>query len=769
MSAYAKLRTDLIAVEGEVDGQPVVTIKDPIRDTFFRLRQPEYWLISQLDGETSYEEIAARFKEKFQLNIDAEAVGQFAQVLEQNFFLENSRSEQAVSRKSYGVEKKKSLFSRLLFIKLKAFDPSKILDKLTKIYRPMHSWSGYLLQWGIIISGILLFMVNSRSFELNVYELLSVGSIIAIVAAFFIMVTIHEFAHAVACRLYGGQVKEMGFLLMYFQPCCYCNLSDAWLFPEKKKRLAVTWAGLYSGLILFALAMFVWRVTMPFSLVNEIARILIAVIVVTFMFNFNPLIKLDGYYLLSDWLEISNLRSKAFGYVGQLLEKYILSKEIDTSGYTGREKRIFLVYTLLAVVYTVLLLGFILYHVGLFLYDNWGVAGLSLLLVVLFYTLRQNIYAVVSGVGKYIWSFTEIMKKPVRLTIHLIIWIALIVLFFFVQFPHRVTGEITIQPIAEFSLLLNNLGLLEKKFQRGGVDAEIQSSYIQMTSLELGSLELIPNVKDGQKVGVGDTLAILTSNQVIREIESERSLLEKLQNDLALLRSPPKKEAVDEATAELQAAQAKYDRAVQDEARVRGLAEKQFIPDQELETAVANTKVAKAEVENKRAKLELLKSPPKPEEEAVIFSEIEKQKAKVAFLLNQQDAQSIVTPIAGRVVINHDQEQFLTIVDNSKVEVLVPVSDFDIELVWLDQPVKIKVRSYLDDVFEGEVVHVPQDASVKNDISNFMVSVVVENEEGRLQKGMTGYAKIEIGKTSLFNLLLRRIFSILRVEFWSWW
>ncbi len=106
MEQYAKLRNDLVTSETVIDGQDVVNIKDPLRGNYFRLRAPEFWLISQLDGVTSYDEIAQKFREKFNANIDANAVLQFVGMLESQFFLENSRSEQATSRKSYGSEKK---------------------------------------------------------------------------------------------------------------------------------------------------------------------------------------------------------------------------------------------------------------------------------------------------------------------------------------------------------------------------------------------------------------------------------------------------------------------------------------------------------------------------------------------------------------------------------------------------------------------------------------------------------------------------------------
>lgn len=770
MSQYAKLRDDLIFAEAEIDGLKVVNIKDPITGNYFRLREPEFYLISQLDGETDYDTVAQRFIDKFNMNINAEAVGQFVAMLEDQFFLENVRSEQKISRSSYGAGEQPSLFSRLLRFRFKAFDPTSILNQLLKAYKFLHTGWGFFIQILIILFGLGLFVVNKNAFAISVSEVLNVGSVLILVATFFILIVIHEMSHALVCRYYGGQVTEMGFLFLYFQPCCYCNLSDAWLFKKKSQRLAVMSAGLYSQFILLTLAMVLWRVTVPQTFISEVARLLVVVIWITFIFNLNPLIKLDGYYLLSDWLELPNLRANSFNYLKNIFQRIILGWPIEKTDLNARQKRIYIIYAIFSLLYTAILLGYIAYEVYAFIYQTAGYRGVLLFTALLFYTLRKNIKDLLMGAVKHVKYQKEIMKRPLRLTINIIILAVFVIVLFFVKLPHRVTGEITVQPIAEFSLLLNDFGLLEKKFRRGGADSEIKSSFLQMTSTDMASLDLLLFVRDGQKVAAGDTLAILVSNQVKREIMSEQSMLEKLQNDLALLKSPPKPEAIDEAISEVNAAKAVFDQRQRDEDRIIKLAEKDGATKEQLETAIADTKVAKAAWETKKAKLELIKSPPKVEEEAVIISQIDEQKAKLEFLQNQQDAQSIIAPIDGRVVINQNQAEFLNILDNQQIELLVPVSDFDINLVWLHQDVKLKVRSYPDKEFKGTVVHVPQDAEIdKSEEAFFRVSAIVDNEGNLLNKGMTGYAKIEVGKISIFDLLLRRLLSILRVEFWSWW
>src|SRR5262249_41683186 len=107
--------------------------------------------------------------------------------------------------------------------------------------------------------------------------------------------TLHEFAHALTCKHHGGEVHEIGALLLFFLPCFYCNVSDAWLFKEKSKRLWVTFAGGYFELFLWSLAVFVWRLTLPGTRVHYLAFVVLSACGVQTLFNFNPLIRLDGY------------------------------------------------------------------------------------------------------------------------------------------------------------------------------------------------------------------------------------------------------------------------------------------------------------------------------------------------------------------------------------------------------------------------------------------------------------------------------------------
>ncbi|PYP29040.1 MAG: hypothetical protein DMD49_13680, partial [Gemmatimonadetes bacterium] len=214
-------------------------------------------------------------------------------------------------------------------------------------------------------------------------------------ATVYVVIVAHECAHGLTCKHYGASVREIGFFFLYFQPAFYCNVSDAWLFPEKSKRLWVTFAGAYFELFVWAWATVVWRVTDPSVALNHLALVVMATSGVKSLFNLNPLIKLDGYYLLSDYLDIPNLRQRAFGYLGSRIARLWGSPPERPMGATARERRIYVVYGLLAGAYSYALLGLVAWWIGGALvqrYQGWGlVAFVGLLVAVLRNPLRRTL------------------------------------------------------------------------------------------------------------------------------------------------------------------------------------------------------------------------------------------------------------------------------------------------------------------------------------------------------------------------------------------
>jgi putative peptide zinc metalloprotease protein len=490
---------------------------------------------------------------------------------------------------------------------------------------------------------------------------------------------------------------------------------------------------------------------------------------VTFLFNFNPLIKLDGYYLLSDWLDIPNLRTKAFRYLGNLLRRRLLGWPIEPVEVSARERKIFPVYGVLAVIYSGFLILYFVYLLFGYVGEHLGSAGILLLVVALVIILRDRFTATVRGVAQHVIYMKKLLHQPVKLTIYIVLLILVVVFGFIVPIPNRVSGEIIVQPISEFLVSMSGEGLLNLTLRRGGENPEKRANVLKIVSTDFGAFDLTPIVREGQVVAAGETLAVVASNQVTKDIASNLAELNRLEGNLALLKAPKKIEEIQAAQADVAAAQANFDQLTRELTRTEGLALRNLVATEKVEADRSAVAVAKAELNNKKSALALVKSPPRPEEITVMERDIEKQKTQIEYLKGQAEAQVVVTPIAGTVVFGRRADALLSIIDNSTIELEVPVSDFDIKLVAVGQTASIKLYPFPDTSFTGQVVRVPRFTVDAPKGNRFPVAVLTNNPDGLLRQGMTGFAKVTVGETSVANFLFRRLLSMIRVRMWSWW
>jgi putative peptide zinc metalloprotease protein len=359
-----KLRNDLTVSEQQTADETIFIVKNPVTGAFFRLREAEWFIAGQCDGSTSLEVILQRVEARFGAALPLESLALFVKKLEKTGLLNDGRSARKEKRRQ------RRLRGNVLFLRFKMLDPDAILNRLERKVRFCFTPQFLLFSAAMILLAIGIVATNWSEIIDGVGQFYSFSAVVPIVAMVFLIVSAHEFAHGFTCKHFGGEVREMGFLLIYLQPAFYCNVSDAWLFPEKSKRLWVSFAGPYFELFLWALATLLWRVTEADTVINYLALIVMASSGIKTLFNFNPLIKLDGYYLLSDYLGIPNLRKKAFRYIGEGMKKLTGLGVQVAQDIPERERRACLTYGLIATVCSFSILGFGVAKIGGFLIEQ---------------------------------------------------------------------------------------------------------------------------------------------------------------------------------------------------------------------------------------------------------------------------------------------------------------------------------------------------------------------------------------------------------------
>jgi multidrug resistance efflux pump len=328
--------------------------------------EAEYFIAKQLDGKTPLEAIRQKTEAKFGGELAIETLNAFLENLKKNHILEATEAGEK------GVYREPPRFrGSPLYCRFKVFDPCRLLQRLVR-------WTGFFYTSFFVVLSVAAILVAASvtitswsDFRQDLPRLYGSWSSIAVVLALnFLVVGAHEFGHGLTCTRFGGEVHEMGCALVFLQPAFYCNVSDAWLFAEKSKRLWVGIAGPYFELFLWSLAVLIWRTTEPDTWINFITLSVMATSGLKTLLNFNPLIKLDGYYLLSDYLEIPNLRRRSFRHVGSLVEKLFGLESLEEEDLPRRERAIFSIYGTLALAGSFSILGYIMLTAGGALVDG---------------------------------------------------------------------------------------------------------------------------------------------------------------------------------------------------------------------------------------------------------------------------------------------------------------------------------------------------------------------------------------------------------------
>lgn len=333
------MRRDISVSAERQAGTRVYRIKDPLSLKYFQLSEEEYFIWLHLDNESTttgpadlLELFHARFPGR---QLSAGELNQFVQGLMKNGLVQtdstgtSQRFVESHQRRTRSAVVNQ--LSNLLAIRLPGFNPSKFLDWLCPrtnwlFNRVVVSTAAVLIPMAFALFALRAMAVSPVMFQLQ--SLLSPENLLWLSCALALTKIAHELGHAVACRRAGAECHEMGVMLLAMTPCLYCDVTDAWTIPSKWKRIGVSAAGMVVDLVLAAISGVVWSFTEP-GLLNSIClNIVVVCSVSTLIFNGNPLMRYDGYYILADFVEVPNLRQVARGWSRHVVVKWLTGIEL---------------------------------------------------------------------------------------------------------------------------------------------------------------------------------------------------------------------------------------------------------------------------------------------------------------------------------------------------------------------------------------------------------------------------------------------------------
>ena len=337
-------------------------VRDPSSNQFYRLNPIAHEFVGLFDGERTVEEI---WKIVLERHGDAaptqgEAIQLISQLYNSNLLSADvsPETEQLLRRGRERVKKKAAQQAiGIMYFKIRVFNPDRYLTWLEPLLRPV------LNKWGFF--AWLAFVIFALAQVLPEWETLVGGfdSAIApanwgwLIVVFIVTKAIHETGHGVITKRYGGQVPEFGFMLLVLFPAPYVDASAAWALPSKWKRMAVGAGGMIFELFIAGIAALVWKSSADGTLMRQIAyNAMFTASLSTILFNANPLMRFDGYFILSDLIEVPNLMQRSMKMLQYLWKVHVfrLKNETPPTSSTG-EAAILVAYGIAAMIYRVFL------------------------------------------------------------------------------------------------------------------------------------------------------------------------------------------------------------------------------------------------------------------------------------------------------------------------------------------------------------------------------------------------------------------------------
>lgn len=482
-------------------------IRDPGNNNFFRVNTAAYQFIAFLDGRRTVDKAWSLCYEEYgdDAPTQGEAISLLGQLYSSNLLQGDvpADTDNLLKRHNKRKSRERTAFMKgILFARIPLFDPDNLLDRWSFLFGPVFSKVGYLLGIIIIILGGTFVFNNIDALASESQGVVSLSNLPLIYLVFAFTKLLHEFGHGFACKYYGkknetgGNVNTMGIAFLLLTPVPFVDATSSWAFKNKWQRIAVAGAGMYVELILAALAAILWINTPDGHIIHALSfNVMLVSSITTILFNGNPLLRYDAYYMLADFFEIPNLAGRSKLQVKYLFRKYLFGvKKAVSSAYDFSEGVLMLLYASLAEIYKIFLCASIILIVSEFS----TVLGLLGIILYLFSLIMAPFFKLI----KYLFLAPELNKTRVRASVIMTIIVSSLVYFIgILEFKDKVIAEGVIEPRELINVfvqadgftenLLNNQTYVkagETVLFKGGnpeLDVELEKAHSEIERLEI--------------------------------------------------------------------------------------------------------------------------------------------------------------------------------------------------------------------------------------------------------------------------------------------
>jgi putative peptide zinc metalloprotease protein len=493
------LRPDLQVKRQLFRGEPWWVVCDGMNQQFFRLRPAAYRFLGRLDGRRTVEDI---WKEGVAREPEAtpgqqEIVQLIAQLAEASL-IQSERAGDSLRQFAQRQKRQRQQFRQqalnFLFLRLPLFDPDGLLTRLQPVWRAVLSRAGVIAWCLAVLFGLKLAFEHWTELRDRGQGVLAPANLGWLYLASIGLKLWHELGHGAICKRFGGEVRTFGVMLMVFLPLPYVDATASHGFRERYARVLTGAGGMIFELFAAALAMLVWVYTAP-GIINQVAyNVIFLASVSTLVFNLNPLLRFDGYFILCDLVEMPNLGQRANRQVTFLLEKYAFGlPQLVAVAATRREAAWLTVYGVASALYRV----FVLWTIVLFLGDRFFGLGL-----------------VLAGFGVIMWGlvplgrFVHYLFSDGRLEVRRTRVFAvsgaalalLVLLVCVVPMPNRFQTPGVVRSDPATAVVSASDGVIAELFVQPGARVEAGQSLLRLENPDLESrrIELVASVEESE-------------------------------------------------------------------------------------------------------------------------------------------------------------------------------------------------------------------------------------------------------------------------------
>ncbi|MCD6043364.1 MAG: peptidase family, partial [Burkholderiales bacterium] len=352
-----------------------------------------------------------------------------------------------------------------LALRFPLWDPDRFLDRTLRWMRPLMGWLGALVWLAVVGAGAVLMVSHWTDLTENVIDrVLAPQNLLLLWLVYPLVKALHELGHAYATKRWGGEVHEIGIMLLVLVPVPYVDASSAWGFRDKGKRMVVGAAGIAVELFLGALALFVW-LSVESGAVRAVAyNVMLISGVSTLLFNGNPLLRFDGYYVLADAIEIPNLGTRANKYLGYLFQRYLFgAADAENPAASAGESAWLLFYGIAAFLYRM----FIMFVIILFIAGKFFIVGVLLAL----WALATQVVVPVGKSLNFLVSSPWLRRQRGRaLGTSLVVTVVLLAFLFLIPAPSWTRAQGVVWVPEEAQVRAGTEGFVERLLAAPGTD-----------------------------------------------------------------------------------------------------------------------------------------------------------------------------------------------------------------------------------------------------------------------------------------------------------